>query len=183
MEIYSLGHRDFGENRAQELAAKAPALPADIRWHFIGSLQTNKTRIVRPLVMMLHSLDRRDLALAWIKGAGAPPPVLVQVNVGGEEAKSGVKPSNAAATVEMAIAIGLEVVGLMTVPPIPGQPEASRPYFRELAGLRDTVRQSHPDVVELSMGMTDDFEVAIEEGGTIIRIGRAIFEDHKTTGA
>jgi pyridoxal phosphate enzyme (YggS family) len=175
MAVYELGHRDFGENRAQEMAEKAAVLPADIRWHFVGSLQANKARLVRPITTLLHSLDRPSLAAAWVKGPGLPPPVLVQVDLAGEEQKSGVPPEAAAATVEMALELGLTVRGLMAIPPAPDDPESSRHYFAELRDLRDRIVGDHPAVTELSMGMTDDYVVAIEEGSTIVRVGRAIF--------
>jgi PLP dependent protein len=175
MRVYEDGHRDFGENRAQELATKAPLLPDDIRWHFVGSLQSNKTRVVRPLSHLLHSMDRRSLALAWVKGPGAPPPVLLQVNVGGEGQKSGADVEETGSLVEWMSGLGLDVRGLMAIPPIPDQPEASRRFFVMLRELRDRVAAQNPTVVQLSMGMTDDFEVAIEEGASIIRVGRAIF--------
>jgi hypothetical protein len=172
---YEAGHRDFGENRAQDLAEKAALLPDDINWHFVGALQTNKTRLVRPITDLLHSLDRESLALAWLKGPGLPPPVLIQVNLGNEEQKSGVAPNRTIALVDRIVELGLEVRGLMAIPPLPDHPEASRPHFRALRELGEAVRARHRGAVELSMGMTDDFEVAIEEGSTIIRVGRAIF--------
>lgn len=183
MAVYDEGHRDFGENRANELATKAAALPGDIRWHFVGALQTNKARVVRPLATLLHSMDRESLALAWLKGRDLPPPVLVQVNVGGEEQKSGVDPGAALDLVRRAVELGLTVKGLMTVPPIALDPEESRPHFRRLATLGREVSALWPEAGELSMGMTDDFEVAIEEGASIIRVGRAIFETTKDPGA
>jgi pyridoxal phosphate enzyme (YggS family) len=175
MEVYELGHRDFGENRAQEMVAKAAELPEDIRWHFVGALQSNKARDVRSRTHLLHSMDRRSLANAWLKGQGHPPPVLVQVNVGEESQKSGVSPDEVPETVEWMTSMGLDIRGLMAIPPIPERPEDSRPYFQMLRRLRDEVRSQAPEVAELSMGMTDDFEVAIEEGASIIRVGRAIF--------
>lgn len=175
MEIYEQGHRDFGENRAQEMVAKAARLPEDIRWHFVGSLQSNKAREVRPKTHLLHSMDRRSLANAWLKGQGHPPPVLVQVNVGEESQKSGVSPEELPETIEWMTGMGLDIRGLMAIPPIPERAEDSRPYFEMLRRLRDEVRSRAPEVNELSMGMTDDFDVAIEEGASIIRVGRAIF--------
>ena len=175
MRVYEEGHRDFGENRAQELASKAPLLPDDIRWHFVGSLQSNKTRVVRPISHLLHSMDRRSLASAWVKGPGMPPPVLLQVNVGDEWQKSGAEVEETGSLVEWMTGLGLDVKGLMAIPPIPDQPEASRRFFVMLRELRDRVTVQNPSVGELSMGMTDDFEVAIEEGASIIRVGRAIF--------
>ncbi len=175
LEVYQLGHRDFGENRAQDLAKKAAELPGDIRWHFIGPLQTNKVRSVRPLVTLLHSLDRESLALAWLKGNGLPPPVLVQVNIGDEPQKSGVGEDQVVSLVDTAVELGLDVRGLMAIPPIPESPENSRHHFRRLRIVGEKVRERHPGVTELSMGMTDDFTVAIEEGASMIRVGRAIF--------
>ncbi|MGH8946809.1 MAG: YggS family pyridoxal phosphate-dependent enzyme [Acidimicrobiia bacterium] len=175
MAIYEQGHRHFGENRAREMARKAEHLPDDIRWHFVGALQSNKTTLVRERTHLLHSMDRRSLATAWLKGPGPPPPVLLQVNVGGEAQKSGIEPEEAGETVEWMRGMGLEVRGLMTLPPAPDRPEDSRPYFRAIRELRDRLRADHPDLEDLSMGMTDDFEVAIEEGASIIRVGRAIF--------
>jgi PLP dependent protein len=172
---YEAGLRDFAENRAAELADRSGLLPGDARWHFVGRLQTNKVRLVRPVAHLLHSLDRPGLCAAWVKGPGAPPPVLVQVNVSGEPQKAGVAPEGAAALVETAASMGIPVVGLMTMAPLHPDPEASRPVFAELAVLRDRLRRHHAGVVELSMGMTDDFEVAVEEGATILRVGRAIF--------
>jgi PLP dependent protein len=181
-DVYRLGHRDFGENRAGEIAEKAASLPRDIRWHFVGSLQSNKVRGVRGVVSLLHSMDRRSLAKAWMKGQGLPPPVLAQVNVGNEPQKSGLSPDEVAAELTWMEGLGLEVRGLMAIPPIPPQPEDSREHFRSLRLLRDELHPAHPSLTELSMGMSDDFEVAIEEGASIIRVGRAIFGPRNTTG-
>jgi pyridoxal phosphate enzyme (YggS family) len=175
MAAYREGQRDFGENRAGELAERAPRLPADIRWHFIGRLQGNKVRRVRPVTHLLHSLDRPELVSYWAKGAGAPPPVLVEVNIAGEAQKAGVEPEEAADLVGEASAMGLDVRGLMTMAPLVDDPEEVRPVFRELAELRAGLARRWAALTELSMGMTDDFEVAVEEGATILRIGRAIF--------
>jgi PLP dependent protein len=172
---YDAGLRDFGENRAAELEARAKSMPSDVRWHFVGRLQRNKVRIVRPLVILLHSLDREELCAVWAKGAN-PPPVLVQVNLAGESQKGGVPPDRAEALVEAAESLGVSVGGLMTMPPLHPDPEASRQWFAALRRLRDTIRERHPEVVELSMGMTSDYPVAVEEGATILRVGRAIFD-------
>jgi PLP dependent protein len=182
MGVYDQGHRDFGENRAGELAEKAAELPEDIRWHFVGALQSNKARLVRGLVTLLHSMDRRSLGKAWMKGQGEPPPVLAQVNVGDEAQKSGVDPADVQGALEWMEGLGLAVRGLMAIPPLPDHPEDSRRHFVRLRELRDEVRSTQPDVTELSMGMTDDFEVAISEGASIIRVGRAIFGPRKSTG-
>ncbi len=182
MSVYDQGHRDFGENRAGELAEKAAQLPDDIRWHFVGALQSNKARTVRGVVQLLHSMDRRSLGKAWMKGHGLPPPVLAQVNVGDESQKSGLALDEVPAALEWMAGMGLIVRGLMAIPPIPDRPEDSRPHFATLRRIRDEMAPSHPSAVELSMGMTDDFEVAIDEGASIIRVGRAIFGPRKATG-
>ncbi|MFZ0014388.1 MAG: YggS family pyridoxal phosphate-dependent enzyme, partial [Acidimicrobiia bacterium] len=132
MAVYEMGHRDFGENRAQELVDKAPWLPDDIRWHFVGALQSRKARAVRPIVSLLHSMDRRSLGSAWMKGQGHPPPVLAQVNLGDEEQKSGVAADEVSGAVDWMVSLGLDVQGLMAIPPIPEQPEDSRPHFARL---------------------------------------------------
>ncbi len=173
-EAYAAGVRDFGENRAQELAAKRPELPGDVRWHFVGPLQRNKVRIVRPVASLLHSLDRTRLAEEWAKG-DMPPPVLVEVNLGDEPQKGGVAPEGAAGLAERAIELGLDVRGLMAIPPIGADAEASRPYFARLAALQRRLVTEFPSMTALSMGMTADFEVAIEEGATVVRVGQAIF--------
>jgi len=172
---YAGGHRDFGENRADELVAKVGRLPADIRWHFVGSLQSRKARLVRPHTWLLHSLDRLTLLESWAKDVSHPPPVLVEVNIAAEPQKHGVAPGRIETLLEAAAAAGIECRGLMVIPPQPDRPEDSRQWFRRLAELRRRLAPAHPSLVELSMGMTDDFEVAIEEGATVIRVGRAIF--------
>lgn len=175
LAVYEKGHRDFGENRAQEMAEKAAQLPDDIRWHYVGALQSNKARLIRPSTHLLHSMDRMSLASVWAKGQGAAPPVLVQVNTGEEPQKSGVIPGETESLVDRVLAMGIEVRGLMAIPPLSEDPEETRPHFRWLAVLRDRIRERSPGVTDLSMGMTDDFEVAIEEGASFIRVGRAIF--------
>jgi pyridoxal phosphate enzyme (YggS family) len=174
--LYEEGHRDFGENRASEMAEKSTALPDDIRWHFVGSLQSNKVRLIRGQTHLLHSLDRMSLAKAWLKGIGVPPPVLVEVNIGREEQKGGVVPEQAGDFFGKIIELGLKPRGLMAIPPLGDGPEYSREFFVELCELRDRLAINVQQLTELSMGMTNDFEVAIEEGASIIRVGRAIFE-------
>jgi len=176
--LYERGEREFGENRAQELAVKVDRLPPDIRWHFVGPLQSNKVRIVRPNVSLLHSLDRPELGPAWVKGPGLAPPALLQVNIGGEPQKHGVDPTEVVRVSGELIAIGVDLVGLMAIPPLVAPAEASRPFFRELKRLGQQLRDVDPGASALSMGMTDDFEVAIEEGATLVRVGRAIFSDN-----
>ncbi len=175
---YAAGQRVFGENYVQELVAKAAAC-ADLeglRWHFIGHLQRNKVREVVPRIHALHSLDSVRLveavsvARAASDAVGALPCYL-EVNVAGEAQKEGVPPSGVGALLAAAaVAPGVEVVGLMTVAPLVDDPEDARPVFRALRELA-----SAHGLRELSMGMTNDFEVAIEEGATLVRVGRAIF--------
>jgi hypothetical protein len=165
------GLLDLGENRAQELLAKAPTLAAGDpppRWHFLGALQRNKVRALAPWVQCWQSVDRAPLGEAIARHAPGAR-VLVEVNVAGEPQKAGCAPAGAAELVDTLRGFSLDVAGLMAVPPHGDDP---RPWFvvlRELAaGL---------GLAELSMGMTDDFEVAIEEGATIVRVGRALFGD------
>lgn len=174
MRAYDAGHRDFGENRAQELADKARRLPPDIRWHFIGTLQTRQAKAARPHTTMLHSLDRTRLINAWSRDGNAPP-ALLQVNVAAEEQKHGASIDDAPRLLSEATATGLDCRGLMTIAPLVADPEQNRKWFARLRALRDELSGEFPELEELSMGMTDDFEVAIEEGATIIRVGRAIF--------
>ncbi len=180
--VYAAGVRDFGENRASGLIDHAAWVPDDARWHFIGRLQGNKVRLVLPLVRLLHSLDRLELAAYWA-GPGLPaPPVLVQVNVAADPAKAGSGIAEAPTLVAAAEAAGLVVRGLMTIAPAADDPEAGRPHFAALRSLRDRLQVAHPTLIELSMGMSDDFEVAVEEGATILRVGRAIFRSYPEEG-
>lgn len=171
--LHDAGHRHFGENRAAELAAKAPRLPGDIAWHFVGAVQRRKLPVVRALAALVHSFDRVALVAPW--GGAEAPPVLVQVNLAAEPQKHGVATGEAAALVEAAEAAGIRCRGLMVMPPIAAHAEESRVWFRRLADLGRSLAERHPALVELSMGMSDDFEVAVEEGATLIRVGRAIF--------
>lgn len=179
--LYEEGHRDFGENRADELAEKASRLPSDIRWHFVGHLQSNKARMARPTVTCLHSLDRMSLAKAWLKGAGPPPPAYLQVNIGREPQKFGVDPDETEDTAVGFAALGVKLLGVMAILPIVDEPEEARPYFQQLAEVGKRVAAMVPGATGLSMGMTDDFEVAVEEGATVIRVGRAIFDQNHST--
>jgi pyridoxal phosphate enzyme (YggS family) len=182
LAAYDLGHRVFGENRAQELAAKASELPNDIEWHFVGHLQRNKIRHVRPIVKLLHSVDSVQLGPEWLKGPDLAPPVLVEVNIGAEPQKPGVPVPEVARVVDTLVELGVDVRGLMAVPPLTEDPETVRSFFRDLRRLRDRIADTRPTVTELSMGMSHDFEVAIEEGSTMIRVGQAIFGPRMTQG-
>ena len=166
------GARDIGENYVQEAAAKRDAIGAAVRWHLIGHLQRNKAARALELFDLIHSVDTVSLGEALARHAaarGTPARVLVEVNVGGEASKRGVSPAALPALLEGLRDPHLVVEGLMTVPP-PGAAERTRGYFRQLRALRDAA-----GLPELSMGMTDDFEIAIEEGATMVRVGRAIF--------
>ena len=179
-EAYAAGHRQFGESRGQALAVKAHELPDDIEWHFIGPLQSNKVRIVRPHVVMLHSFDRDGLVGPWLKGLGAAPPALMQVNIGEEQQKAGVEPALARETFLRWEEAGIELRGVMAIPPLGANADDSRPHFVEMRRLRDLLAIEVGRDLELSMGMTNDFEVAVEEGSTMIRVGTAIFGPRPT---
>ncbi len=177
-EAYAAGQRDFGENYAQELATKATAL-ADlkgVRWHMIGPLQRNKAKLVVPVAKVVHTVDRAELAEELSKraaGTGKTPQVLLEVNVAGEASKAGCTPEGAVGLAALVRGLPhLDLVGLMTIPPDTDDRELARPFFRRLRELRDALGGG---LSELSMGMSHDFEIAIEEGATIVRVGTAIF--------
>ena len=179
-QAHAAGQRHFGESRGQALAAKAHELPSDIAWHFIGPLQTNKVRIVRPHATMLHSFDRDSLVGPWLKGLGAPPAALMQVNVGSEQQKAGVEPTEAVTTFLRWAEAGVVLEGVMAIPPLGESPQDTRPYFDQLRMLRDELATRVGRNLELSMGMTNDFEVAVDAGSTMIRVGTAIFGPRPT---
>lgn len=172
-EVYATGQRAFGENYAQELRDKAAELAdlTDLRWHAIGPLQTNKAKYVAAVAHVFHALDRVDVARELgRRRLEAPLPCYVEVNVAGEESKHGVAPDALSDLLaELRTVQGIVLVGLMTMPPW-GDAEAARPHFRRLRGLAEQHGLSG-----LSMGSSDDFEVAIEEGATVVRVGRSIF--------
>lgn len=177
---HEAGLKCFGENRAQELKMKAPQMPRDCEWHFIGPLQTNKVKDVIPWVTLIHSVDRADLVEEIEKRAesrGKTQKVLVEVNIGGEASKHGVASEKALELVEKVNQCRhLEVHGLMTVAPFHVDLERVRPFFQQLRELRDSIeKQSGMLLPELSMGMSHDYKVAIEEGATMVRIGTALF--------
>lgn len=178
------GITDFGESRVQEAEPKAARLP-HLRWHMLGHLQRNKVRQAVRIFSVIQSVDSERLAAELSAHATAQHSIdiLLQVNVTGESQKSGIDPRDAPAILrEIAGMPGLRVVGLMTIAPQSDDPETVRPVFRRLRELRDEVRTSGivgREFVHLSMGMTDDFEVAIEEGATMVRVGRAIFGERK----
>lgn len=181
-EAVAVGIRLIGENYVQEAQRKIPLLGESLEWHLIGHLQTNKSKYAVQLFQMIQSVDRLDLARELDKRcetAGVALPILIEVNTGDEETKSGVSIGEAMNLVEAVSRFPhLAIRGLMTMPPWFSEPEAARPYFRALRELRDCIADRcipGVEMTELSMGMSDDFVVAVEEGATIVRIGRAIF--------
>lgn len=181
---YEAGQRDFGENYAQELARKRVELEdlAEIRWHFIGALQSNKAKLVVPGTALVHAIDRASVVEALqrrAEAAGIIAEVLVEVNVAGEHSKAGVAPEQVEELLSTAAALSsVRVRGLMCLPPV-GEPEKVRPYFRRLRELRESLAGRHPSLDLLSMGMSGDFEVAIAEGSTHVRVGTAIFGERQ----
>lgn len=175
-ELYDVGHRDFGENYVQEWQEKAGALPTDIRWHFIGGLQSNKAKFLVGRVALIQSVERDSVAEAISRRAEAVQDVLIQVNTGNDEAKGGVEPSEVLAFFERCSGLAhVRVRGLMTIPPFDADERELRGYFSQMRQVFESLRGQSPDVDTLSMGMTSDFEWAIEEGATLVRVGTAIF--------
>jgi pyridoxal phosphate enzyme (YggS family) len=178
LEAAEAGQILFGENRVQEAQSKIPLCPGSLQWHLIGHLQSNKARIAASgIFRMIHSVDSEKLLRALDEYAAVPLPVLIQVNISGEGSKEGCAPEDAAALIETANQCGkVEVHGLMTIPPFTPDPEKARIHFSNLRKLRDRLQQeTGTPLPELSMGMSHDFEVAIEEGATFIRVGSDIF--------
>lgn len=181
-QAYDAGQRSFGENRVQEINEKFPRLPRDIRWHMIGHLQRNKVRYLMDKAVMIHSVDSAALAQTISREAvraGRVMDILLEVNAAGEESKFGLGYEDVLPLIrEIAPLPGIRICGLMTVPPYTDDPETSRPFFKKLRELAVDITSQSIDNVSmhiLSMGMTGDFEVAIEEGATHIRVGTAIF--------
>lgn len=180
--LYDYGVRDFGENYIQELRTKHDDLPKDIRWHMIGHLQRNKVKYIADYVTMIHAVDTLPLA-ETIEKEGVRfdriIPVLIEVNVAGEESKFGVTPENCVSFAEQFAGFPhIRLEGLMTSAPFVENPEDNRPVFRKLRQLAVDINKKIIDNVDmrvLSMGMTNDFEVAVEEGATMVRVGTAIF--------
>jgi len=184
-----LGVKHFGENRVQEALRKIPvvnqALGAPPTWHMVGHLQTNKVRKALGIFDFIHSVDSVRLAREINKRAGRESkviPILLEVNISGEATKFGFAPEEVEDAVREILSFpNLSVQGLMTIAPIVNDPEEARPFFRRLRELRDYLAEQFPQIdwKHLSMGMTDDFEVAIEEGATMVRLGRAIFGERR----
>ena len=182
-EAWQAGQRDFGENRVQEGLQKiATSADLEIRWHLLGHLQTNKARKAGAAFATIQSVDSVELLQKLDQAAGEAgtrPELLIQVDLAGEATKFGAAPGEVPRLFDAAVGLqAAQVVGLMTLPPVPDTPEDARPWFRRLRGLRDEWLASGvaPSMLrELSMGMSGDFEVAIEEGATMVRVGTAIF--------
>ncbi len=187
---YAAGIRDIGENFAQEMVAKLEELGAaedcpggrespDLRWHFVGRLQRNKAKLVVGRAALIHAVDKIDLAREIDKrarAAGVVQPVLIAVNAAGEDSKSGVSRDGAAKLLSaMEPLVGVDCKGFMTMPPLVEDPEENRVHFAALRRLRDGLASASRPLATLSMGTTGDYEVAVEEGATLVRVGTAIF--------
>lgn len=181
-EAYDAGARDFGENKVQELQDKIPQLPGDIRWHMIGHLQRNKVKYIVDKVYMIHSVDSLRLAEEISREAvkkEVTVKILLEVNIAEEESKFGTTTEEVASLAEqVAVLPGIRIMGLMTIAPYTESPEENRKYFKKLKQLSVDIEGKNIDNVNmnvLSMGMTGDFEVAVEEGATYVRVGTGIF--------
>ena len=178
LEAYQAGQRDFGENRPQELAAKAPALPADIRWHFIGHLQTNKVKQVVPYATLIHSVDSERLLAEIDKTAralGKRVDILLEIHIANETTKQGFTPEEAeAVAARIGDFPGVRLRGVMGMATFTDDHEEVRREFRRLKALSERLA-SIPDCDQVSMGMSEDWRIAVEEGTTLVRIGTFIF--------
>lgn len=174
LAVYDEGQRLFAENREQGLKQRCDGgLPEDIVWHFVGPLQSRKIASVASHASLLHSMDRLSLAQKW--GRRSDVPVLIQFNLAGEQQKSGFSPDDADRVIDEVAECGVRVRGVMAIPPISDDPEDARPWFSQLRRIYDGYTAKYPGIDVCSMGMSNDFGVAIEEGATIVRVGRAIF--------
>ena len=181
-EVYDAGARDFGENKVQEICEKYDQLPSDIKWHMIGHLQRNKVKQVIDKAAMIHSVDSYRLAQeisVQAQKKGLTIPILIEVNIAGEESKFGISAEDTIQLVEEVAALpNLSIRGLMTIAPYVVDAEENRLYFRQIKQLSVDIKNKNIDNVTmdiLSMGMTGDYEVAIEEGATMVRVGTGIF--------
>ncbi len=181
-QAYDVGARDFGENKVQEITAKYDKLPSDIRWHMIGHLQTNKVKYIVDKVYMIHSVDSEKLAYTISKEAvkvGRIIPILVEVNVAKEDTKFGIMPEDTEAFIRSIHSLpGITIKGLMTIAPFVENGEENREHFQALKQLSVDIMQKNIDNVSmdfLSMGMSGDYETAIEEGANLVRVGTRIF--------
>ena len=179
-EAIEAGQTLFGESRVQEARVKIPELPSNLHWHYVGHLQKNKIRHALPLFELFHGVDSLALAQEMNRIAadeGLHPRVLLEVNVAGEGSKFGFSPDKLREQMEGLLALQrLSILGLMIIPPLGDKAEASRKYLVQLRELRDRLQtEFHVDLPQLSMGMTQDFPIAVEEGATLVRVGTAIF--------
>lgn len=179
-EVVDTGHLLFGENKLQEGEVKVPALPSNLEWHFIGTLQRNKVRKTLPLFPVIHSISSMKLARFTDRVAGElelKPKIFLEINLGDEEAKHGFSKAELLASLdEMCAFENVSWQGLMCIPPRVDTPEEARPWFAQLREFQDEVRNlSGRSLPEISMGMSSDYEIAIQEGSTIVRVGSAIF--------
>ncbi len=188
-EAYACGKREFGENKAQEMKEKCDGLPNDIKWHFIGHLQTNKVKYVVGRAFLIHSVDSYRLAEvieAESLKKNVISHILIEVNIAGEESKFGLKAEETLAIVQkIAEFPHIKIEGLMTIAPFAGNPEENRPIFRKLRELSVDIGAKNINNVSmniLSMGMTNDYEVAVEEGATHVRVGTGIFGERDYSG-
>lgn len=184
LEAVDAGQLVFGENRVQEARAKMPLLPSRIRWHLLGHLQSNKIRQALPLFERIHSIDTLSMARDTNRIAGELglfPKVFLEVNVAGESSKFGFNPDALRAAMEELLALDrVAIDGLMTIPPFAPDAESSRRYFAALRELRDRLSSEfRVPLPELSMGMSGDFAVAVEEGATFVRVGTALFGERQ----
>ena len=181
-EVYEAGARDFGENKVQEICEKYDKLPSDIKWHMIGHLQRNKVKQVIDKATLIHSVDSYRLAQeisVQAQKKGLTMPILIEVNIAGEESKFGISADDTIQLVEEIASLpNLKIQGLMTIAPYVVDAEENRLYFRQIKQLSVDIKNKNIDNVSmniLSMGMTGDYEVAIEEGATMVRVGTGIF--------
>lgn len=185
-EAMDAGQQLFGESRVQEARVKIPELPSSLHWHFVGHLQKNKIRHALPLFELFHSVDSLALAEQINRVAdedGMHPRALLEVNVSGEGSKFGFKPETLRAEMKALLAVPrLSIEGLMTIAPLAEEAEASRTFFVQLRELRDSLEKEFDlKLPQLSMGMTNDFPIAVEEGATLVRVGTAIFGERTKT--
>ena len=180
--VYEEGSRDFGENKVQELVSKIDEMPSDVKWHLIGHLQRNKVKYIAGKVAMIHSVDSYRLAEeinVQAKKNSCVIPILIEINIAGEDTKFGIKPEEAEELIrEISELENVKVSGLMTIAPNVANPEENRAYFKAMKDLFVDISSKNIDNVEmkvLSMGMTNDYTVAVEEGATMIRVGTGIF--------
>lgn len=184
MEAYESGERDFGENYVNQLISRSEEFPSDIRWHMIGHIQTNKVKFLSkiPNLIKIHSIDSLRLVREIEKRFEKPVSGLIQINLSREQSKSGIDPSEVDVFFEELMKMNLEklnITGLMTISPLDGDNEEKAVCFEKLKNIKEKINQKYSgcrlNLIELSMGMTDDFELALEKGSNILRIGSLIF--------